>query len=172
MLEQRILRIQAWSRTRDQEKEPSWSRSIMDANGTRLGEVRLAGAAGSAWLAWLRSARLEVVETDDNSDLMKMRQSWSLFNVWELSDADDMHVGSVYARTLISSVGDCLAYVSKSDSGEVRIVDPAGIELAGIRTCEGDLTELTFNISQTTNPFLRMMLLACAIALDPTPTQE
>ncbi|MSU76898.1 MAG: hypothetical protein EXS16_02265 [Gemmataceae bacterium] len=169
MLEHPSLRLRQWSKSADTEGEPTWLRPIADADGKRLGAVRLRGVPASSWFSWLRSARLNVVEGDDDSELMQMRQSWSLFNVWELSDAEDMHVGSVYARTLISSVGDCLAYVSKVDSTHVRIVDPAGIEIAGIRVCESNTVELTFNATQTTNPFLRMMLLACAIAMDPAP---
>ncbi len=169
MLEHPSLRLRQWSKSADTEGEPTWLRLIADADGRRLGAVRLRGVPASSWFFWLRSARLDVVETDDDSELMQMRQSWSLFNVWELSDAEDMHVGSVYARTLISSLGDCLAYVQRGERGDVRIVDPTGIEIAVIRACESDSVELTFHGAQTANPFLRMMLLACAIAMNPSP---
>ncbi len=173
MLESSCLRLMPWSQTRDLAGESAWRREITDAEGLRLGAIRLTGTPGTSWFFWQRSARLQVVETDDNSDLFELRQSWALFNVWELSDAEDTHVGTIYARTLISSLGDCLAYVDKSDPDDVRIFDPAGLEIAEIRTThEGEFkgkVELTFNPPVTANPFLRMMLLACAIALHPAP---
>ena len=67
--------------------------------------------AALSWLFWLRKIRLDVFETDDASHLMTLMRSWTLFPIWELHDAEDRHVGSVYPKSLVTCDGDVLGYL-------------------------------------------------------------
>src|SRR5437763_5372944 len=99
MLEHSTLLLHEWTRSSMPEGR-TWVRSIADASGRRLGFVRHQRLAAMSWLFWLRKIRLDVFETDDASHLMTLTRSWTLFPIWELHDAEDRHVGSVYPKSL------------------------------------------------------------------------
>src|SRR5687767_6376745 len=99
MLEQACLLAHPWSRA--DEKSP-WTRRITDLAGAYLGVIRLE-LPSPGWFAWLRSLKLSVFETADASHLMTVTRRWAFSRIWDVYDAEDMHVGTLYYQTLVSS---------------------------------------------------------------------
>jgi len=102
-----------------------------------------------------------VFETDDASHLMSVTRSWGMLRIWEVDDAEDRHVGTVYAKSLVSSDGERLAWIEPG-----RLLDPAGQQLASFskrtRAWRSDIRVAAESIPA-------MLVLGCALALDPGP---
>jgi hypothetical protein len=169
MLEQPLLLIHAWRQTTLANGESAWIRAVADANGKRLGFVRFVGDPKGSWFSWLRKVRLDLYETDDASHLFSLKRSWSMLRIWEVDDADDRHVGTVYTKTIVSSEGDRLGYLDRETAEHGRILDRTGQVLLRYVTKTGDDVELAFVKEGTTNPFLRMLMLGCVLTLDAVP---
>jgi hypothetical protein len=165
MLEHSTLLLHEWTRSTTPEG-PTWVRPIADGAGRRLGFVRHQKLAAVSWLFWLRKVRLDVFETEDASHLMTLTRSWTLFPIWELHDAEERHVGSVYPKSLVTCDGDVLGYIDlPSEQG--RILDPAGHSLARVGK-RGGACELAF-AAESANPFVRMLVLGAVLAIDAIP---
>src|SRR5438270_807462 len=103
MLESASLLIQPWQ---PGDGGSGWTRTVCDeSTSARLGMIRCAAPARPAWLSWLRGQRLEVLETDDAALLMTLVQRWGLTRRWDVYDAEDRRVGTLYPPVLFDSDG-------------------------------------------------------------------
>jgi hypothetical protein len=170
MLEQASLLVHAWT----QKAEPdgrglAWIRPVTDGAGRPLGFVRLDGDPRGSWFSWFRKVRLDIFETDDVSHLMSMTRSWGMLRIWEVDDAEDRHVGTVYAHSIVSSEGERLAWIERESPERGHLLDSAGELLATFGKKVAGVVEVTF--ASPPNPFLRMLVLGCALALEPGPNR-
>lgn len=163
MLEHASLLVHGWQKKVEPDGGLAWMRPITDAAGQPLGFVRFDGAARGSWFSWFRKVRFDVFETDDASHLMSVTRSWGMLRIWEVDDAEDRHVGTVYANSIVSSEGERLALIEFES-----IVDAGGQRLATISK-KAAVVELTF--APPPNPFLRMLVLGCVLALEPGPNR-
>jgi hypothetical protein len=167
MLEHSSLLVQPWTRTKLPDGD-GWTRSITDAQGSPLGFVRYRKQSALTWMFWLRKPRLDVFETDDASHLMSLTRSWTMFRIWDVLDAEDRHVGSIYPRSVNADHGGALGYLDAVNNEHGRILDPANQVLATFAKL-GTAIEVTFAPESAANPFLRMLLLGCILTLDANP---
>lgn len=163
MLEHSTLLIHEWAQT---EGRLGWTRRITDNAGQPLGLVRYTGDTRDTWFSWLRRRRLEVDEAPDASHLMTLTRRWSIFRAWDVHDAENRHVGCVHAKSIVTSDNQCAGYF---DLRQGQVVDPSGQVLARFAPGNGGGLELTFASHAPKNPFLRMLLVGCALSLDPAP---
>jgi hypothetical protein len=169
MLEHSCLHIEGWTRQALPTGETTWRRRITDAGGLPLGHGQLVGDAGAWWFSWLRSLRLEVYETEDASHLMSLVRSWGMLQVWEVYDAEERRVGSLYSSNLVDAEGERRGYVDLQARGRGRIFDRESRELAALRWPTPGMLELAFPAEANPNPFLRMLILGSVLTLDPLP---
>jgi hypothetical protein len=173
MLEQSPLLVHGWKRSAQHgPAAEAWIRPITDDAARPLGFVRYQLLPALSWFFWLRRVRLDVFETEDASHLMSLTRSWTMLQIWELYDADERHVGSVYPKTLVASAGESLGYLDLESDEQGRIINPGGRALA--RFCKKNRAafEMAFAPDLTANPFLRMMMLGCLLTLDPKPQRN
>src|SRR4051794_30360819 len=123
MLEHARLHIAGWTAA-----AKGWTRAVSDEAGSPLGFIRFTGRTKASWFSWLRGTRLEVYETDDASHLMTLVRSWGMTRIWDVYDADDQHIGSVYLSSLVDATGERRGYIDVE-----RIVDPSRQTLATFR---------------------------------------
>jgi hypothetical protein len=168
MLEHSPLLIDPWTRSTLADGEPAWIRVVTDTGAHRLGFVRYVGDPRRSWFSWLRASRLDIYETDDASHLMSLARSWSMLRTWEIDDAEDRHVGTIYTKIIVSSDGDRLGYLDRESPEQGRLLDRAGQVLLRYRS-RANLTELSFAPESTSNPFLRMLMLGCILTMDAAP---
>ncbi len=167
MLEAASLLISPWQP--DGGRSPGWSRPIADARtGASLGKACLAAPAGGAWLDWLRGRRVEVLETDDAALLMTLARPWGLSRRWEVYDAEERRVGTIYPAFLLDGEGEHRAVIDGRGRGG-KVFGAAGELLAEYGPAAGRATQLAFAASLEPNPFLRMLLLAAVLVQEPTP---
>jgi hypothetical protein len=172
MLEHPTLLLHDWTHAALPGGERAWIRPVTDAAEHSLGFVRFAGNPKGSWLSWLRKARLDVYETEDAAHLLTLMRSWGVLRIWEVDDAENRHVGTVYTKTIVSSEGYRLGYLDRETGEQGRILDPTGsILLRYAKKTNSDL-EVAFTPEAMANPFLRMLMLACVLALDPAPKGE
>ena len=169
MLQHSSLLVHGWTQTVVPKEEDAWIRPITDLAHRRLGFVRYQKLAPISWLFWLRKTRLDVFETEDASLLMSLTRSWTMLPIWELHDAEDRHVGSVYPRSLVADGGQALGYLDLETEGQGRILDHAGRMLLTFAKKNGDICELAFAAQLDANPFLRMLMLGYILSLDSSP---
>jgi hypothetical protein len=162
------LLVHGWTQRAEPEGGRAWIRAISDAAGRQLGFVRLAGAPRGSWFAWFRKVRLDVFETVDASHLMSVSRSWGMLRIWEVDDAEDRHVGTIHANSIISSDGEQLALIEHESPERVHLFDSIGRPLAKIGQSNGAI-EVTF--ASPPNPFLRMLVLGCVLAQEPAPNR-
>jgi hypothetical protein len=166
MLEQSSLLVHAWTHDTEPDGGLAWIRLVTDATGRPLGFVRLAGNPHGSWFSWFRKVRLDVFETDDASHLMSVSRSWGMLRMWEVDDAEDRHVGTIHANSIVSCDGEALGDIARESPERIRLFDSVGRPLASLgKTAAG--VELTF--ASSPNPFMRMLVLGCALALEPGP---
>jgi hypothetical protein len=166
MLEHALLVVHDWTQKAEPDGSLAWMRAVTDAAGRPLGFVRLDGDPRGAWFSWFRKVRLDLFETDDASHLMSVTRSWGMLRIWEVDDAEDRHVGTVYANSILSAEGERLAWIERATPERGRLLDSTGQQLAIFGKKAGSL-EVTF--APPPNPFLRMLLLGCALAFEPGP---
>ena len=168
MLESSSLLFAAWALP---EAGPAgWTRAVHDAaSHAFLGTVRVGEPARKAWFSWLRPYRLEVLETADAALLLTLVRSRSLMRLWDLYDAEEWRVGSLYPPVLLDADGVRRGFtqILAPDRGEVR--SPAGHLLAGFEITAGQAARLTFAPDLEANPFLRMLLVANVLTLQLPP---
>jgi hypothetical protein len=166
MLEHACLIVHAWTRAED---GSAWIRRVTDAVGAPLGFARSKGAMGPWWLGWLRPLQLDVFETDDASHLMSLARSWALSRIWSVHDAEEIHVGTLYFKTLVSSVRTFVGEINAESTERGQIVDGKRTSLANYWMRPGGSCELTFAAATMQNPFMRMLILGSVLTLDPPP---
>lgn len=165
MLESVSLLIHPWTRKVNAHTGTSWIRSITDAAGRPLGFVRM--EADFTWFSWLRKTRLAVYETDDASHLMTLTRG--LFARWEIVDAENRHVGGLYAQNIVTSDHTRLGRLLTDADGSGIIDDGHSKQRARFSRKEGEMLEVSFAVDPAANPFVRMLVLASILTLDPLP---
>ncbi len=156
--------VHGWTQKAELDGGLAWIRSVTDGADRPLGFVRLDGAPRGSWLNWFRKVRLDVFETDDASHLMSVTRSWGMLHIWEVDDAEDRHIGTVYTKSIVSAEGERLAWIEHG-----RLLDRAGQQLASFGRKAQGVLEVTF--APPPNPFVRMLVLGCALALEPGPNR-
>jgi len=161
MLEHSSLRLHGWSRVGS-----AWQRTVTDVQGNVLGTIRFPPVAPS-WFSWFVRPRLEILETADNAHLMTMVRVWGFQRGWNVLDADEIFVGTVYPRSIISADGYEIARPQQHDivASEKQVI------LLRHATNPASELEMTFSGDTMRNPFVRMLLLASVVSLDATPNQ-
>lgn len=161
MLEQKALWLGPWVANAEI-VAPGGRRAIRDpASNANLGAVRRLPPTSPLGLRWLARARLEVVETDDESLLFTARQGfWKA--TWVVEDADGRLVGSVTGQEALDQQGRLLGGLSTTPHGLGRLLYEDGRELASWSASAGGLL-LNFGELLDNNPFARMVLLAALI---------
>jgi hypothetical protein len=169
MLESASLLLLPW--TFDRAEQVSWVRSIRDgATEAPLGVVRCA-AKRRSWLAWFQSYRLDVLETEDEALLLTLVRSWGLLRLWDLYDAEENRIGSIYPPVLLDRDGVRRGYIQVASSHQAEVI---GVDAARLADMDIDATQglrLRFAPELEANPFLRMLLLGSALTLQPPPLQ-
>jgi hypothetical protein len=146
-------------------------RDILHATtGAKVGSVRGSAGTDKGWLRWFRSYRLEIRETDDESLLLILKRPWRIFRLWDIHDADEQRIGSLYPPSLLDEDGVRRAFIEQDRLGKGRIVSIDGRILAETNCLDSHDLQLRFAAELEENPFLRMLLLASVIALDHLPT--
>jgi hypothetical protein len=171
MLEHATLLFHDWTHATLSDGERAWIRPIRDVSGHSVGFVRFVGDTQGSWFSWFHRARLDVYETDDAAHLLSLTRSWGMLRLWEVDDAEDRHVGSVYTKTIVSSEGDRLGYLDRETDEQGRILDSNGVVLLRFGKSPDGL-EVVFQAKATANPFVRMLMLGCVLALDAVPRGE
>lgn len=132
-------------------------------SGVPLGRIRQQ-IAPSAWFRWFIAPLFSVYETEDESLVFTVRRIWRIGPRWDVCDADEHHVGTLHARSLLDRTGHCFAsWGSETAEGETRICDPGGFELATLRRMK-QAVQLDFAPALQQEPLLKMLVLARAIA--------
>ncbi len=168
MLEQRTLLVHGWTQEAEPDGGLAWKRTIADSTGRSLGFARLSADPRGTWFSWFRKIHLDVFETEDASHLMSVSRSWGMLRIWEVDDADNRHVGTIHANSIVSSDGERLAWIEHESPERVHLFDSIGRPLAGFAKTAGGM-EVTF--ASPPNPFLRMLVLGGALALEPAPNR-
>lgn len=169
MLEHSSLVVQAWTRTILVEGVEAWIRAITDSTAHPLGFVRWQKPAEPSWFFWRRKARLDVFETQDASHLMTLTRSWTMLRLWDVHDAEERHIGTIYPKRLVANEGQLLGFLDLESARQGRIFDLSGHILLRFAKKTGDDLEVTFAQDQAVNPFLRMLMLGCLLTLNATP---
>jgi len=172
MLEHSSLLVHGWTRTTLADAAEAWVRPITDGAARPLGFVRYQKLPALSWFFWLPKVRLDVFETEDASHLMSLTRSWTMLHIWDLHDADQRLVGSVYPKTLVASAGESLGFLDLESGDQGSIVNPSGQALARFRKKSGSSFEMAFAPDPAANPFLRMMMLGCLLTLDTKPKRK
>jgi hypothetical protein len=168
MLEQSLLMLNSWMRQATPAGDYAWVRPIANAHGLGLGFVQFLGTPRTSWFTWLQPTRLEVYETEDASHLMTLSRSWGILGSWRIDDAEERHVGNVYAATIVTSDHARLGYLETNADGQGRLLDPLSRALANFVRRDG-ITEVSFLPDLSANPFVRMLVLGSILTLDPMP---
>lgn len=148
-----------------------WTRAIVDpATDAPLGFASWDKPANRGLLFPLAGKALRVFETEDASLLMSMRRPWGLWRMWEIMDAEEHWIGSLYADVLFDRGGARLARRQQSaDNRDNAWIGERGLELASWQTIAGQDVVFRFGESQEDSPFLRMATLAGVLLLPPWP---
>jgi hypothetical protein len=147
-----------------------WSRPVLNgATSAALGTIRWVGPPEGAWFAWLRGHRLEVLETEDAALLMTLVRPWGLSRLWDVCDAEERHVGTVYPPVLMDSEGGRRAYVDATDPTHGKVLDPTARVLAEYERMPERVTLLRFAADLEANPFLRMLIVGGVIVQEQPP---
>ncbi|MCI0378926.1 MAG: hypothetical protein L0215_15065 [Gemmataceae bacterium] len=177
MLESASLLLKPWSPldslawTDAKPQGALWTRTIVDpATDQPLGFASWDRPGRRGLLFPLAGKAVRVFETEDASLLMSMRRPWGLWRMWEIIDAEEHWIGSLYADVLFDRSGARLARWQQSgDSGENAWVGERGLELASWQTIAGQDMIFRFGETQEDNPFLRMATLAGVLLMPPWP---
>lgn len=167
MLESARLMLRPWVASPSPGAAPvieTWTCSILDvAAQAPLGFARLQTGAGLPWLGWFSRSIMELRETEDESLLAMLHQSWFTATTWQVSEADGHNVGWIRRMSLQDLYGRRFATLLPAQPAQPQqFVAPNGDELGTLQgVAEGTL--LTFDLSLENNPFGKMMLLAAAL---------
>ena len=169
MLDQSPLLVHDWTKRQLGDDTPTWVRPITDAAGQRLGFVSFTGDPTSAWFSWLRKVRLDVYETEDAALLMTLTRLWGVLSSWDVEDADERHVGNLYAKSLVAPDNVAMGYLDRAANGDGRVLDPEGRTMSTFTRVQAAVVQVTLTSDLPANPFLRMLVLGCILTLEPAP---
>jgi hypothetical protein len=163
MLEHLCLLVEPWI-----SDEEGWARRITDPEGHYLGVVRYAPSLRIGWFAWLRKLRLDVFESEDGSHLCTLTRAWGVSRRWQVIDAEETLIGVLNRGALFTSEGGLLGEL-EGTLHQGTMTGTMGEPLASYRRQAGAVLQLRFATEAMGNPFLRMLLLATVVVLDPLP---
>lgn len=172
MLEHSCLHVTSWTRDTRTGSTSVWLRRICDKGAHPLGFVRFAGEPRRSWFSWLRGARLDVYETEDESHLLTLIRPWGILRPWQVYDAEDRRVGSIYLPSLLDTDGHRRALLDATDRDHGIIRDPQDRVLASFHSTPATELEVIFQPELDANPFLRMLLLGGILLLEGAPSGE
>jgi hypothetical protein len=112
-----------------------------------------------------------VYETEDASHLMSLVRSWRLLHIWDVYDAEECRIGSIYPPSVLDSTGQRRGYLDCAQPEQGAVVDTANHILASFRKQRANQLEVVFMPDPAANPFLRMLLLASFLILDSMPSE-
>lgn len=168
MLESSSLLLSSWT---PDVASGLWQRVVADGtNGAALGQVRYREPVRRSWFAWLRAYRLEVLETEDAALLCTVVRSWGLLRLWDVYDAEERRVGSLYPPSLLDGEGFRCGRTRLADSRCGDVLSPSGGRLAEFVIDAAGALRLRFAPEPRPDPFLRMLLLADALTLQLPPS--
>jgi hypothetical protein len=155
MLEQRVLLLLPAC--------DSATRAIVSADsGAPQGFAQWRPRKGAWWR--LRPAVLAVHEDEDAPLLFTVRRWLALLPWREVRDAEGRRIGFLFGKWLSNRLGRRLARVERLDEGAYAFRQPNGRLLGEVRLGpEG--ARLTFASEVEHEPFVKMLLLAAALAL-------
>ena len=143
------------------------SQVIHACSGAVLGVAGWRKPQSWTWLSWLLPPVLAVHENDDAPLLFTVHRRWRWLSSWEVRDADGRVVGTVCGPLLRDRLGRRLALCEREESdNSVRVRDDTGCHLMSLTTLPHE-RRLTFALAVEKDPFLKMLLLAAALLLDP-----
>ena len=99
---------------------------------------------------------------------MTVTRAWGLIGIWNVDDAEDRHVGTIYARSIVTSEGERLVTIERDHSDTRRLLDIDGRLLATI-ACKDTALELACTPALEPNPFIRMLVLGSLLSQMPMP---
>lgn len=147
-----------------------WSRLILNgATSAVLGCIRWVGPAQDAWFARLRGHRLDVLETEDAALLMTLIRPWGLTRLWNVWDAEDRRVGTIYPPVLLDGEGGRRGCIDATDPAHGKILHPSARVLAEYEHLADGGTVLRFAADLEPNPFLRMLVVGGVIVREEPP---
>lgn len=126
------------------------------AGGIPLGRAR--ATAPSGWRRWFAPRNIEVLETEDDSLVFTLCRGWSLAPGWWVDDADGRRVGRLSRQARRLEDAHTLATLH-----DTAFRSPAGRELATLETVARGV-RITFRPIVADQPFVKMLLLAAAVA--------
>lgn len=167
--------IGPWQRC---EGRPEWAHAVHAGTWVRtITGAAIAGATSeplgfAAWhnagqgvlASWFGRRHITLYETEDASLVMTLRRGF--WRVWEVFDAEERPVGTVYRNALLTSSGQQIA--SPRQGKEGAFTNTMRQEIARFLRRSGCL-ELTFPETPHSSPFLRMVLLAAILSWPPEP---
>lgn len=137
--------------------DDGWMAILDPSTRGRLGVVR------EAQRSWFGPRTLEIYESDDESLVFQMQRG--LLPGWVISDSEGQRIGRLsgwQTVTLEDATGQLLATVV-ADTGSMNIIAGEGHEL-GRFTHSAAGVEVSFNAEIMGDPFVKMLVLAAAIA--------
>jgi hypothetical protein len=169
MLEEADFLVHAWSRHAVSNGESAWIRNITNSSSKQLGFVRFDGDPERSWWSWLRQVRLDIFETEDASHLLTILKNWGVLGSWIVQDAEGNHVGNLYSSTIITSEPLKIARIDIDANGNGAIRDMATQPIARVVQRADGVQEIAFTSEMSSNPFVRMLVLASVLTIAPTP---
>jgi hypothetical protein len=100
---------------------------------------------------------------------MTLIRPWGLSRLWDVWDAEDRRVGTIYPPILLDGDGGRRGYLDAGDRMHGKILNPAAHVLAEFERRNDQVTVLRFAADLGPNPFLRMLLLGGVIVQEPQP---
>lgn len=166
MLERQTLRLMPWTWAAPGDgKLPTLDRSravLAPESAAMLGFARL--VRGPSWFG-CGPQRIDVCETEDASHLLSLEQGWFSFGRWDFYDAERTRIGGMVGRHVLDERGFRSASIWQEGAALHAIRGRGGALLAWIETHGAGTTLLRFADDLDANPFMRMVLLAAALAL-------
>jgi hypothetical protein len=167
MLESASLVLLPWALEQGTAGPGAWSRHVL-ADGVPGGLIRCTERR-RGWLGWFPSYRLEVLETEDEALLLTLVRSRSLFRLWDLYDAEENRIGSIYPPVLLDSEGQRRGYLQVENGHQGQLLGLSGRPLAEFKLDATKALHLHFTAEADFNPYMRMLLLGGALTLQPPP---
>jgi hypothetical protein len=166
MLEKDRLLIMPWSSAaglpHDDVAGLARVRRIQDSAGALL------GFAGWAPRSWWRGKVISVFEIPDASLLMTIHRPWGLMRMWQVRDAEERRVGSVYRDVALDGDGNLLTHLQKPKPNRPqKFLTRFHGELGSLEWLDDGSSRLS--ISHTVDPFARMIVVASVLTMPPMP---
>jgi hypothetical protein len=98
-----------------------------------------------------------------------MLKNWGVLGSWTIQDSEGNHVGNFYSNTIITSEPLKIARVEIDARGNGAIFDMAARPIARVMKRADGAQEIAFTPEMSSNPFVRMLVLASVLTAEPSP---